>query len=90
MSPATTEGSAPSSTVGNVYHGPVSVGANMTLKAIAYMAGMTDSSVSTATYTITAAITGGGTVGSNGPPTGSGAAWYNATWTNRKAVTIDH
>ena len=48
---------------------------------------MTDSAVTAATYTIAAAITGGvpATGGASGGP-----AWYNYSWTNRKAITVDH
>ncbi len=53
----TTNGSTPTSTSGTVYSGPVSISVTTTLKAIAYKSGMTDSSVTTATYTIS---TGGG------------------------------
>src|SRR5665213_3909377 len=73
----TTDGSTPTSTVGTVYSGPVSVSSSLTLKAIAYEAGMTDSSVASATYTISS---GGG----------GGPSWYNSSWTNRKAITVDH
>src|SRR4029077_8512824 len=55
---------------------PVAVSSSLTLKAIAYMTGMTDSAVASAAYTITS---GGG-----------GPAWYNSSWTNRKAITVDH
>ncbi len=48
----TTDGSTPSSTVGTVYGGPVAVASSMTLKAIAYETGMTNSAVSSAAYTI--------------------------------------
>src|SRR5579859_5349176 len=48
----TTDGSTPSETAGTLYSGPVSIGSTATLKAIAYESGMTDSSVSSATYTI--------------------------------------
>ena len=48
----TTDGSTPSSTVGTLYAGAVSVGSNVTLKAIAYESGFADSGVSTAAYTI--------------------------------------
>ena len=51
----TTDGSTPSETAGTVYSGPVSIGSTTTLKAIAYKAGMADSSVTSATYTIEAA-----------------------------------
>ncbi len=72
----TTDGSTPTSSVGTLYSGPVSVSSSLTLKAIAYMAGMSDSLVASAAYT----ITGGG----------GGPSWYNPSWTNRKAITIDH
>ena len=49
----TTDGSTPSSTIGTAYSGPVSVSSSATLKAIAYMAGMTDSTVTSASYLIT-------------------------------------
>src|SRR5262249_49754606 len=48
----TTDGSAPTSTSGTVYSGPVTISATTTLRAIAYKSGMTDSSVTTAAYTI--------------------------------------
>ena len=51
----TTDGSTPSETVGTVYGGPVSVSSNLTLKAIAYESGMTDSQVASAAYTIAVA-----------------------------------
>ena len=86
----TTDGSTPSSTVGTVYSGPVSVSSSMTLKAIAYASGMTSSSVTTATYTITAAVTGAGTSTGSVAVIGGATPWYNSAWTNRKAVTIDH
>jgi polygalacturonase len=48
----TTDGSTPSETAGTVYSSPVSISATATLKAIAYASGYTDSSVTSATYTI--------------------------------------
>jgi hypothetical protein len=54
----TTNGAAPTSTSGATYSGPVAIGVTTTLKAIAYKSGMTDSPVTTATYTIGGA--GGG------------------------------
>ena len=62
----------------------------MTLNAIAYASGMTNSSVTTATYTIAAAATGAGTGTGSVSVTSDATAWYNSSWTNRKAVTIDH
>jgi len=72
----TTDGSTPNETAGTLYSSPVSVSANTTIKAIAYKSGMTDSSVSSATYTIS----------------GGGSGWYSTggTWTNRKPLTINH
>ena len=54
----TTNGSTPTSTSGTVYSGAVSVASSLTLKAIAYKSGMSDSTVSTASYTI---VPAGGT-----------------------------
>ena len=51
----TTDGSTPSSTVGTVYSDPISILTTTTIKAIAYESGWTDSSVASATYTITVA-----------------------------------
>jgi len=48
----TTDGSAPSSTVGTPYSGAFTISTTATINAIAYKSGMTDSSV---TYTIQAA-----------------------------------
>jgi endoglucanase len=48
----TTDGSTPSETAGTLYSGPVTIGNTTTLKAIAYESGMADSSVTSATYTI--------------------------------------
>jgi len=59
----TTNGSTPTSSSGTVYSGSISVSSTTTLKAIAYKSGMTDSSVSTASYTITTG--GGGTPSQN-------------------------
>ncbi len=48
----TTDGSTPSETNGTIYSSPVSISATTTLQAIAYESGYTDSSVTSATYTI--------------------------------------
>ncbi len=48
----TTNGTTPTSTTGTVYSSPVAINSTTTLKAIAYKSGMTDSTVTTATYTI--------------------------------------
>lgn len=55
----TTDGSTPSTTVGTVYSGPVSVASSLTLKAIAYKTSMNNSTVTSGAYTITGG--GGGT-----------------------------
>ncbi|HTB81724.1 MAG TPA: chitobiase/beta-hexosaminidase C-terminal domain-containing protein [Opitutaceae bacterium] len=47
----TTDGSTPSETAGTIYSGPVNITSTTTLKAIAYEAGFTDSTVTSATYT---------------------------------------
>ncbi|MGO9095117.1 MAG: IPT/TIG domain-containing protein, partial [Bryobacteraceae bacterium] len=48
----TTNGSTPSNTAGTLYTGPITVGSNTTIKAIAYATGISNSPVSTAAYTI--------------------------------------
>ncbi|HSY18057.1 MAG TPA: discoidin domain-containing protein, partial [Candidatus Acidoferrales bacterium] len=48
----TIDGSTPTETAGTLYSSPVNISATTTLKAIAYESGMTDSSVTSATYTI--------------------------------------
>ncbi len=53
----TTDGSTPNATTGTVYTGPIAVSATTTLRAIAYSAGMTDSAVTSATYTINSGST---------------------------------
>ncbi|MGA2434112.1 MAG: chitobiase/beta-hexosaminidase C-terminal domain-containing protein, partial [Bryobacteraceae bacterium] len=50
----TTDGSAPSNTAGTLYAGPITVSGTTTIKAVAFASGLTDSTVSTATYTIRA------------------------------------
>lgn len=48
----TTDGSSPTATTGTIYSAPITISATATLKAIAYEAGLTDSAVTTDTYTI--------------------------------------
>ncbi|HTQ29593.1 MAG TPA: chitobiase/beta-hexosaminidase C-terminal domain-containing protein, partial [Opitutaceae bacterium] len=48
----TTDGSTPTETNGTLYSGPVSINSTVTLQAIAYETGFTDSSVTSGTYTI--------------------------------------
>src|SRR4029079_10145932 len=49
----TTNGSTPTSSVGTIYAGPFSLTTSATVKAIAYAAGMNDSSVASAAFTVT-------------------------------------
>ena len=49
----TTDGSTPTSTTGTVYSAPIAVSATTTIRAIAYLAGSTDSGVASGAYTIT-------------------------------------
>jgi uncharacterized repeat protein (TIGR03803 family) len=46
----TTDGSTPTETVGTLYSGPVLIGANATLQAIAYASGLTTSPVNSGSY----------------------------------------
>ncbi len=48
----TTNNSTPSETAGSLYSGPVNIATTSTLEAIAYASGMTDSSITSANYTI--------------------------------------
>ncbi len=49
----TVDGSTPSETVGTLYAGPVHVAESLTLRAVAYLAGLTTSPVTSGEYTIT-------------------------------------
>jgi len=72
----TTDGSTPTETNGTVYSGPVSIGVTTTLKAIAYESGFIDSSITSATYTITS--------GSGSCVTATaGGGWQNAVMTSQ-------
>jgi parallel beta-helix repeat protein len=55
----TTDGSTPTSTTGTLYSGPVTISVTSTLKAIAFKIGLSDSGVTSGTYTIN---TGGTTI----------------------------
>ncbi len=68
----TTDGSTPTDSYGTLYSGPIPIGSTTTLKAIAFEAGLTDSSVTSAVYAINV-----------GAP-----SWYNSAWSSRKPVTI--
>jgi xylan 1,4-beta-xylosidase len=53
----TTDGSAPTEAVGTPYGGPISVASSSTLRAIAYESGMTDSAVTSSTYSAPGQVT---------------------------------
>jgi len=84
----TTDGSTPSETVGTLYSGPVNISSTTTLKAIAYESGMTDSNITSATYTIGEGAYGGtpapipGTVQAENYDTGGQGVAYNVTSIN--------
>ncbi len=52
----TTDESTPTSTIGTLYSGAININTTSTLKAIAYKSGMSDSSVTSGTYTIQVAV----------------------------------
>src|SRR5205823_3732647 len=82
----TINGSTPTSTNGTLYAGPVSINSTTTLKAIAYKSGMTDSPVTSGTYTISTS----GTItlqATSLSPTGSGQTITTATDTNAPGGT---
>jgi hypothetical protein len=72
----TTDGSTPSETSGTIYSGPVNISSTTTLQAIAYASGFADSSITSATYTIS---TGGGTLPSDVLAELNG---FNVVWTS--------
>ena len=92
----TTDGSTPSETAGTLYTWPLTVDATTTIKAIAYEAGMTNSAVTTATYTISPpTITGvsptTGAAGVQVTISGSGfgsAQGTGAVWLGSAAGTV--
>jgi polygalacturonase len=76
----TTDGSTPTSSTGTVYSGPITLTADVTLKAIAYASGMNNSAVNTAIYTVTSS--GGGQVAAPAFSVAGG------TYTSAQTVTI--
>ncbi|HTB79913.1 MAG TPA: chitobiase/beta-hexosaminidase C-terminal domain-containing protein [Opitutaceae bacterium] len=76
----TTDGSTPSETAGTFYSGAVNISASTTFKAIAYKSGSTDSSITSAAYTI------------NIPPAQVAAPTFSpaaGTYTAAQTVTIN-
>src|SRR5258708_3070931 len=78
----TTDGSTPSSTVGTLYSGPISVSHTETVKAIAYASGMTDSAVTSAAYTINtnSLPTGWADLDIGAPPLVGNASYASGTY----------
>jgi uncharacterized repeat protein (TIGR03803 family) len=73
----TTDGSTPSEMVGALYSAPVSISATTTLKAIAFKSGLTDSAVTSGTFTITPPPASSPTSGGGGGGGGGGApSWW--------------
>lgn len=75
----TTDGTNPTSTVGTLYSSPVNIGATATLKAIAYKSGMTNSSITSATYTINSGWPAKPDASNTGP---------SGTLTNSGSITV--
>ncbi len=77
----TTDGSTPTSTVGTMYSTSLTISTNSTLKALAYKSGLTDSAVTSATYTITLPDTTPPSVPTNLAGTATSTTQVNLTWT---------
>ncbi|GGA61489.1 hypothetical protein GCM10011507_11240 [Edaphobacter acidisoli] len=76
----TTNGTAPSETNGTIYTGPVAISSTTTLEAIAYESGYTDSSVTSANYTISSTTLPSGWSDTDiGAPGVAGSATYSGT-----------
>jgi hypothetical protein len=84
----TTDGSTPTSSVGTLYSAPIGVSSTVTIRAIAFATGMTDSSVNSATYTINLAIPPATDVSSQVSVTGSGLLFNRIAGTYNGTVTI--
>jgi hypothetical protein len=69
----TVDGSTPTETHGTVYSTPVNISATTTLKAIAYKSGLSDSTVTSGTYTIATGGTPISLEAENLSPVGTGA-----------------
>lgn len=84
----TTDGSNPSSSSGTLYSAPVNVASSLTLKAIAYKSGMSDSTITSGAYTISvgtgAFVMSGNQVSmeaenANSRTSGGGKSWNDIT-----------
>jgi regulation of enolase protein 1 (concanavalin A-like superfamily) len=86
----TTDGSTPSETAGTLYSGPVAVSSTTTMNAIAYESGLLDSSVSSATYTITlTGLPSGWSDLDIGSPSLAGSASFNSNTFTVKGAGAD-
>jgi hypothetical protein len=72
----TTDGSTPTETNGIVYSTPVAIGATTTLNAIAYESGMTDSAVTSGTFTINSPASTPAPAASGGGGGGAFDGWF--------------
>lgn len=79
----TTNGSTPTSSSGTVYTGAVYISSTTTLKAIAYKSGMSDSSVTSGTYTISG-------IPAKPGPSNTGTSGTLTTYTGSKTITVDN
>lgn len=82
----TTDGSTPTSTIGTIYTGPITLTSTTTLKAIATTSGLIDSPVTTATYSIPKAPYGLNTLTSQTIVAGAIAS-FNASASGNPAPT---
>lgn len=84
----TVDGSTPTSSVGTVYSTAISISTTTTVKAIAYLSGMTDSQVASATFTINTPANQVEAPTFN-PPAGTYSSTQNVTLsTNTSGATI--
>jgi uncharacterized repeat protein (TIGR03803 family) len=89
----TTDGSTPSEFNGTLYSGPVMISSTMTLNAIAHASGFSDSSVTSGTFTITAATPMASSGGGGAPSywfylaiAALAAARYVQIWNTAKSI----
>jgi RHS repeat-associated protein len=80
----TTNGTAPTSTSGTLYAGPIGVSQTETIKAIAFETGMTSSPVASATYTIPSLTV----ASSSNPSTYGGSVTLTATISSGPTGTV--
>jgi len=84
----TTDGTTPSWYNGSIYNGAIPVSATTTIKAFAYKSGLTDSSVSSATFTINIAAVETPTIYPATQTFTSSSGIYVYMWTNTSGASI--